>query len=279
MPFRDKWYPAPHPKLVEHDVLAGVQRLLDARGEDHSKRRSNPSDFLLSSLIRCDLFGGRFIGTRANGKIYLYRYYSCCTRQRYGTETCAADRVDAGRLDALVLESLLRTYEDQQLLDQAVQQYLAQARANRPNHLEQLAAVEAEIRKADEALDRYFNAFEAGCMSEEMCRPRIEWLAERLRGLRARHAELTAAIEDEQVTGPDPDQVETLKGEIKEAMLDGPSERRKGDPARAGGRGAGGEPKLHPADLPAPSRRVFPVSQMVRLAGVEPAASCSAGMR
>jgi hypothetical protein len=169
----------------------------------------------------------------------------------------------AALLDALVLESLLRTYEDQQLLDQAVQQYLAQARANRPNHLERLAALEAEIRKADEALDRYFNAFEAGSMSVEMCRPRIERLAERLRGLRARQAELTAAIEDEQLIGPDPDQVETLKGEIKEAMLDGPSERRKGILQELVAEVLVESRSCIRPTLRLPLGEVFPVSQMV----------------
>src|SRR5213078_284146 len=67
VPFRDQWFAAPHKALVEPEVFAAVQRLLQARGEDHSKRRSNPSDFLLSSLIVCDSCGGRFIGTRANG--------------------------------------------------------------------------------------------------------------------------------------------------------------------------------------------------------------------
>jgi site-specific DNA recombinase len=112
-------------------------------------------------------------------------------------------------------------------LDEAVERYVAQARANGPNRLEQLNVVAAEIRKTDEALDRYFNAFETGSMGEETCRPRVERLAERLRGLRARQAELTAAIEDEQVIGPDPGQVEKLKARIREALLDAPSERRK----------------------------------------------------
>jgi site-specific DNA recombinase len=270
--FRDKWFPAPHKALIDPEVFAGVQRLLNARGENHSKRRSNPSDFLLSSLIVCEGCGGRFIGTRANGKMYLYRYYSCCTRQRYGTQTCGIDRVDAGRLDAAVLESLLRTYEDQQLLDEAVQQYIAQARADRPNRLEQLAAVEAEIRKADEALDRYFNAFETGSMSEEMCRPRIERLAERLRGLRARQAELTAAIEDERVTAPDLDEVERLKDKIREALLDGPVERRKAILQELVA-----EVRVESRSCIRPTFRlplggVFPVSRMVRLEGIEPPA-------
>jgi site-specific DNA recombinase len=70
-----------------------------------------------------------------------------------------------------VLESLLHTYEDERVLEEAVQQYLARSGAARPNQREQLAAIQAEIRRSEEALDRYFNAFEAGKMDEDLCRP------------------------------------------------------------------------------------------------------------
>jgi site-specific DNA recombinase len=168
-----------------------------------------------------------YIGTAAQGKIYRYRYYTCCTRQRYGTHTCAGERVDAGRLDEAVLESLLRTYLDQWLLDEAVQ-YLDDARAARPNRLEQLASVQADIRRSEEALVRYFSAFESGSMPEDLCRPRIERLAERLRSLRAHQAELTASIEEGgQVTAPGIEEVERLRDRIREALLNGPVVRRK----------------------------------------------------
>ena len=41
-------------------------------------------------------------------------------------------------------------------------------------------------------------------MDEDLCRPRIEALTERLRALRARNSELAAAIEDEELRGPSP---------------------------------------------------------------------------
>jgi hypothetical protein len=47
-------------------------------------------------------------------------------------------------------------------------------------------------------------AFETDKMSEDLCRPRIEALAEKLRGLQSRHAELTAAMDEEDLTARPP---------------------------------------------------------------------------
>src|SRR5262249_26263258 len=228
--FRDRWFPAPHDPLVDAEVFNRVQSLLDERGEDHARRRSNPSDYLLGGLVVCAACGHHHLGTAAQGKIYRYRYYTYYSRQRYGSDTCAAERVDVARLDEAVLEAPLHTYleaplhtyEDERVLEEAVQGYLARSRAARPNQREQLAAVQAEIRRSEEALDRYFNAFEAGKMDDDLCRPRIEALTERLRALRARNSELGAAIEDEELTGPSPEELDALRGRIRGAIDHGP---------------------------------------------------------
>ena len=64
-------------------------------------------------------------------------------------------------------------------------------------------------------------------MPEDLCGPRIEDLGEKLRALRARHAELTAAIEEDQLTGPSPAELDTLRAEIRQAIEKGPVARRK----------------------------------------------------
>ena len=225
--FRDRWYPASHPALIDADVFNRVQALLDERGEDYAKRRTNPSDYLVGGMVVCAACGRHFVGTAAHGKIYDYRYYTCYSRQRYGKDTCGAERVDAGRLDSAVLDSLLRTLHDQRLLDESVEEYLARSRAAKPNTREQAAAVQAEIRRTEEALDRYFNAFETGKMSEDLCRPRIEALAEKLRGLQSRHAELTAAMDDEELTAPSTDELEKMRATVQHAIEHGPNTLRK----------------------------------------------------
>ncbi|MDQ3570328.1 MAG: zinc ribbon domain-containing protein [Actinomycetota bacterium] len=75
--FRDTWHPAPHSPLVSADVFAKVQSLLAERGEDHSRRAADASDYLLAGLIVCGLCGKRFVGTAASGNRFGYKYYTC----------------------------------------------------------------------------------------------------------------------------------------------------------------------------------------------------------
>jgi hypothetical protein len=82
-------------------------------------------------------------------------------------------------------------------------------------------------RRLGASLDRYFNAFEAGKMDEDLCRPRIEALTERLRAPRARNSELVAAIEDEELTGPSPEELDALRARIRGAIDHGPVTLRK----------------------------------------------------
>jgi hypothetical protein len=99
--------------------------------------------------------------------------------------------------------------------------------------------VQAEIRRTEEALHRYFNAFETGKMSEDLCRPRIEALAEKLLGLQSRHAELTAAMDDEELTAPSTDELEAMRATVQHAIEHGPNTLRR----------------VISADLPAPPWR------------------------
>jgi hypothetical protein len=110
--FRDRWYPAPHPTLVEKRIFDAVQALLGERGEDHAKRRTNSSDYLLGGLLRCQSCGRSFLGTAATGNLYRYRYYTCYSRQHYGPSACDAQRIDADKLDQAVLNALLEAYMD-----------------------------------------------------------------------------------------------------------------------------------------------------------------------
>jgi len=228
-------------------------------------------NYLLGGLVVCGACGHHHLGTAAHGKTHRYRYYICYSRQRYGPDTCAAERVDAGRLDQGVPEPLLRTYEDQQLLDEAVEEYLVRSRAARPRRQDEAAAVESEIRRSEEALDRYFHAFESGKMPEDLCGHRIEDLGEKLRALRARHAELTAAIDEDQLTGPSPAELEAFRAEIRQAIEAGLVARRKAvlqelvAEVRIESRRV-----IRPTFRP-PLRRVRDLSRLVGWEGVEPA--------
>ncbi|MDA8267260.1 MAG: zinc ribbon domain-containing protein, partial [Actinomycetota bacterium] len=175
--FRDALHDGPHRHLVDEKLFDRVQVLLNERGEDYSKCASATSPFLLAGLVVCARCGKHFVGTSAVGNRYRYRYYTCFTRQRYGTKYCDAERLPAEELDAAVLDALLHTYEHTDLFDKAVAAARRRARAERGNHEQELAVVDAGITKAEDAIERYLSAFESGTLSEAQCGKRLEGLA------------------------------------------------------------------------------------------------------
>jgi site-specific DNA recombinase len=78
--FRSITATASHQAIIEDAIFPGAQRILAARGDDHSKRAANGSDYLLTGLMRCPSCGTAMIGTRAHGRSRVYRYYTCFTR-------------------------------------------------------------------------------------------------------------------------------------------------------------------------------------------------------
>jgi hypothetical protein len=100
---------------------------------------------------------------------YRYRYYTCSSRRRYGTAACSAERLPADQRESEGRGALLRTIRrhDQAALAAG----LARSGAQRRQHQDELGVVDAELTKSEEAIDRYFLAFEAGTLSETTCGP------------------------------------------------------------------------------------------------------------
>jgi len=153
------------PHLVDEKLFERVQALLSERGEAYSKRASATSPFLLAGLVVCTRCGKHYVGTSAVGNRYRYRYCTCFSRQRSGTKYCGAERLPAEELDAAILDSLLHAYERTDLFDKAVSATRHRALSQQENHDKELAV----IAKAEDAIERYLSAFEAGTLSETQC--------------------------------------------------------------------------------------------------------------
>ncbi|MHB1987298.1 MAG: recombinase zinc beta ribbon domain-containing protein [Acidimicrobiales bacterium] len=192
--FRDAYHHAPHRPLVETDTFDLAQRILAARGEDYSHRAANASDYLLAGLLTCSRCGKRFVGTAAHGNRYHYRYYTCFSRQRYGTDICNAERLAADALDAAVLEALLDTYTRSDLFETALAAAAERAGAVRAQHQGELAVVDTEAARTEEAIERYLLASEAGTLPGAQCGARIRTRGAKAAELRTRRAELVELI-------------------------------------------------------------------------------------
>jgi site-specific DNA recombinase len=224
--FRDRYHPAPHAALVDVETFDAVQELRAGRGENLSKRATNSSAYLLSGLVVCKTCGKRFVGNVANGSRYTYRYYTCFTRQRYGKQACPTDRLPSEELDRAVVDALLALYERVDLFERAAEAAKRRARKERGHLKAELEAVEAELRKGDDAIERYLLAFEAGTLPEATCSKRLDVIAARAVDLRARRTELADAV-DAEPTAPTEAQVEKVRSLILRAMTEGSTAERK----------------------------------------------------
>jgi site-specific DNA recombinase len=219
--FRGTWTEAGHPPLVEEGLFNAVQAILAERGEDVSKRASNSSDYLLTGLVVCGGCGRHFTGTRATGRNSTYRYYTCGGRQRYGTKTCAAERLPAEALDDAVVRSLLAAYEDTDLFTKAVSEAQERAQLGHSRHEGELRALDAELAKVDTGIDRYLRAFETGAMPESICGDRVKKLGLRATALRARRQDLADEMDEADLTAPTKKELSELRERVAEAVAEG----------------------------------------------------------
>ena len=194
--FRGESYEAPHEPLVEPALFARAGEILQERGEDHSLRRSNQSDYLLTGLVKCAHCGKRYLGAAANGNGGRYRYYVCFSRQRYGRAACDAPSLPADELDQAILQQLHELLGREDEVRDVIKTAFANLDAQRPKREAALGRLDTELGKVNETLDRYFHAFEHKTMPEHACAPRIAELTKRLSELQARRAELAYEPDD-----------------------------------------------------------------------------------
>jgi site-specific DNA recombinase len=184
-----------HPAIIDDATFAEAQRILAARGEDHSKRAANGSDYLLTGLMRCPSCGKAMIGTRAHGRSRVYRYYTCFTRARYDTARCNASRLDADAVEHAVITALVGFYRDQHnLIADAITAVQASHQAGQDGKRAELAAGEHELARTGAAIDRYLAAFENGALEAEDLAERLAQLKARSQQLRARRDELDGQL-------------------------------------------------------------------------------------
>jgi site-specific DNA recombinase len=219
--FRGIHHKSSHPALVEASLFDSANKLLEERGEDHAKRRSSPAEYLLTGLVICARCGKKYVGAAGHGKRNRYRYYICHSRHRYGVGACAGDNLPADRLEHELSAALVALLSRYDLIEEALQQALDRSESARPRHKEQLDGLNAEIRKAEVGLERYFTSFESGSMPERLCAPRIESLSQKLAQLRSRQAELAALAETEPGVRLTRESVGALLGKVREVLTEG----------------------------------------------------------
>ncbi len=270
--WRDKVFDGVHEPLVDEFTFAKAQAILAERGE-HAKRRGNASDFLLSGLLRCGRCGKVYIGMSANGNGGRYHYYACTGRQKYGPKACDGERLPREKLEHAVLHQLASIYRDETLIGEAVAKAQSDAELRRPELEQRLASIAAEITRAEQALERYHDAFEQGKLSPERCEARLTRLQARLDDLRAQEAELSLCAPDEAAQAPTAAELAAVADQLEEVIAEAEPQKAKAllrlliEELRVNGRA-----EIRPTyRLVAPT--VCAMSEKVERTGIEPVTS------
>jgi site-specific DNA recombinase len=220
-------HPGLHEPLVDEPTFEAAQEILRRRGEDASLRRGNPSDFLLSGLVRCDHCGRAYVGTSAHGRNSRYTYYACSTRYKYGPSKCNGDRLPKDRLEAAVLAQLADLYRDGRVIEKALADAAEHVESERPRIEEQLASTRAEITRLEAKLERYFEAFEDGTLSPADCQDRVRGHRARLEILHEQEADLAQTLGTQAHTPPDTAALAGLADQLEEILASESPEQAK----------------------------------------------------
>ncbi|MCP9488233.1 MAG: recombinase family protein [Gaiellaceae bacterium MAG52_C11] len=208
-----------HEPLVDEDLFEKAGQILRRRREDASLRRGNPTDYLLSGLVRCHHCGRAYVGTSAHGRRSRYTYYACSTRYKYGPSRCNGDRLPKDRLEEAVLAQLAELYRDGRLIKRALARATTEATKQRPEVEQQLASTRTEIGNVERKLERYFRAFENGDLSPALFEERIRSHRERLATLRVHEAGLAQTLATQAHTPPDTVALARLADQLDQMIL------------------------------------------------------------
>jgi len=216
-----------HQALIDRAIWQRARALATARAESSNPRAASDTDYYLTSLIRCPDCGHNYIGTAATGRNRTYRYYTCYSRNRYGTSGCTGPRLPASQADTAVLTALTGFYtKTPDLIGAAVTRAQAHHTQGHASHQAEHDAALAQAAAKEAAIERYYQAFENGTMDEATTGNRVRKLQNEITQLRARAADIAATLATTP-QGPDPATITRLAGYLTDILSSGtPAEQK-----------------------------------------------------
>jgi exonuclease VII small subunit len=154
-------------------------------------------------------------------------YYACTGRQKYGPKACDNHRLPAGKLEQAVISQLTGLYRDGGLVEKALADARHEAEQRQPEIERRLAAIGAETIRGDQALERYYQAFEEGKLSPERCDARLARLQTRLDDLHAQHAELSLSTTHEGTPAPTAADLAAIADQLERVLGEGEPQKSK----------------------------------------------------
>ncbi|WP_425426715.1 recombinase family protein [Asanoa hainanensis] len=219
-----------HEAIIKRRQFNDAQRILAQRSERIGQRAANASDYTLTGKISCPSCGRKYIGTPAHGRTRRYRYYTCWSRNRYGTKAgCRIHRFNADEIEQAMERALIDFFTNaHEVIDDAIRAFIADHAAAAGNHRDELATIKQQTKETANALDRYLTAFEKGTLDDEDpdIQARLTKLKARSKQLRDRRAEIEFDL-DEPLRAPTRAELNVIRDHIAETVREGNAKAKK----------------------------------------------------
>jgi site-specific DNA recombinase len=225
--WRGETFPGIHKPLIDTETFEHAQALLKQRGEDWALRASDRAEFLLSGLLRCGRCRRAYVGMSARGNGGTYHYYACSGRQKRGRKSCDGERLPKDKLEAAILDQLTGMYRDGAVIRAAIEEAAASNETNRAALVERQTSLAREIARAERAVERYEDAFEAGDLDPKRFKERLSTLDARLDALHEQEQALARELGAEAPTTPDRAALQAVADQLTGVIASGDIDQAK----------------------------------------------------
>ena len=152
-------------------------------------------------------------------------YYVCS--KRFNDHDCEQEYVRADLLESAITEDIKAMFRNEQFMARVWVEANKQLGAEKPNLKREIEKVEAQAVKTQAALDRYFEAFEAGTLRAELCNEKVRDLRARLEELESEKRDLEARRERLELPAIDRDMLVSLVDNFEQVMAESPNSQKK----------------------------------------------------
>ena len=224
--WREVLYEGQHDPLVSEVLFEKANEVLQERHEDLKGRQwHNGDDRLLTGVIKCARCKSHMFGGGGYKKGVHVPYYVCS--KRFNDHDCEQDYVRAELLETAVTEDIKAMFRDEQFMARIHAEANKRLGTEKPILEKEIGKVEAQAAKTQAAMDRYFEAFEAGTLTPELCNEKVRDLRARLEELEGEKRDLEARRERLELPAVDREMLGGLVENFERVMAEGPAPQKK----------------------------------------------------
>ena len=224
--WREVLYEGHHDSLVSEVLFQKANDVLQERHDGLKGRQwHNGDERLLTGIIRCARCKSHMFGGGCQRRGVHIPYYVCS--RRFNHHDCQQDYVRAELLEAAVTQDIKAMFRDEQFMARIRAEANEQLGAEKPILEREIAQVEAQAAKTQAAMDRYFEAFEAGTLQAELCNEKVRDLRARLEELETEKRDLEARRERLELPAVDREMLGAIVQNFEQVLAEGPGAKRK----------------------------------------------------